>query len=76
MGMKIPKYIKKKIQERARFQGKANWLQQEIEEWCAKRNIELEYTGTHICLYTEPYAVAAGVIESIKNADGERREGE
>ena len=76
MGMKMPKYIEKKIQERARFQGKANWLQQEIEEWCAKRNIELEYTCTHICLYTEPYAVAAGVIESIKNADGERREGE
>lgn len=66
--MKIPKYIEKKIRERARHQGKANCLQNEIEEWCEKHNIELEHSGTHICLYTEPYAVAFGVIESIKNA--------
>ncbi len=74
--MKIPKYIEKKIRERARYQGKANCLQAEIEEWCEKRNVELEYTGSHICLFTEPCAVARGVIESIKHADGERREGE
>lgn len=76
MRMKIPKYIEKKIRERARYQGKANCFQMGIEEWCAKHNIELEYSGTHICLFTEPYAVALGAIEQIKNADGERREGE
>ena len=72
--MKIPKYIEKKINERARHQGKASCLQEEIEKWCAKHNVNLDYSGSHICLFTEPGMVAITTIEQIKNADGERKD--
>ena len=71
MSMKVPKYIEKKIRKRAMLQGAANVLQEEIEDWCAKHNIELEYSGTHICLYTEPGIVAIDTIERIEKHNAE-----
>ena len=64
--MKIPKYMKAKILKRATLQGKANSLQQDIEEWCMKHSIELDYEISHICLYTEPMMVALRTIKKIE----------
>lgn len=66
--MKIPKYMKKKIMQRAILQQKCNNLQIDIEEWCEKRGIELEYAVTHVCLYIEPSMVAQSTIEEIEKA--------
>lgn len=71
--MKIPKYIEKKIYDRAMAQRKASCLQGEIEEWCEKHNVELEYNISHICLFTEPDMVAIDTIERIKKANVERQ---
>ena len=43
----IPKYIQKKILRRAELQGKANILQSEIEEWCAKK-------GDRVVIFKHP----------------------
>ena len=72
--MKVPKYLEKKIFKRAEFQERASVLQNEIEEWCEKHNIELQYTISHVCLFNEPMMVALDTIESIKTADGERKD--
>ena len=74
--MKLPKYLEKKIFKRAELQERASVLQREIEEWCEKHNIELQYAVTHICLFNEPMMVALDTIETIKNAEVGRRDGE
>lgn len=66
--MKLPKYMREKILQRARLQGKANRLQLEIEEWCNKHGIEPEYAATHICLFIEPGMVALNTIREIEEA--------
>ena len=71
--MRVPKYLEKKIFKRAESQEMASVLQREIEEWCEKHNVELQYTFSHVCLFNEPMMVAFDTIESIKNADGERK---
>lgn len=64
--MKLPKYMRKKIIMRAKAQQTANNLQLEIEEWCEKNSVNLEYAITHVCLYTEPAMVALDTIERIE----------
>lgn len=64
--MEIPKYIKKKILDRAKLQRRANVLQQDIDDWCKSHGIETEYSKTHICLLTEPSMVAVSTIEEIE----------
>ena len=72
--MRVPKYLEKKIFKRAELQEKASVLQREIEEWCKKHDIELQYTISHVCLFAEPTMVALDTIEAIENAEGERKD--
>jgi hypothetical protein len=73
--MKIPKYIKQKIQARGEAQAKANSLQKEIEEWFEKRGLDIgTYQGSHVCLYTEPRMVALThfrILEYVESEDTE-----
>lgn len=72
--MKLPKYLEKKIFKRAELQERASVLQSEIEEWCEKHNIELQYTLSHVCLFNEPMMVALDTIQTIKDAEVERKD--
>ena len=64
--MKVPKYIEKKILQRAAAQMRANSLQKEIENWCKDHNIELTYCISHVCLFTEPGMVALTTKHDIE----------
>ena len=64
--MKLPKYMREKIMTRSVMQEKANRLQNEIEKWCEKHGVELEYCIAQVCLYVEPTMVALNTIESIE----------
>lgn len=66
--MRVPKYIEKKILKRAKLQERATILQQEIDNWCEKHNIELKYSVSHVCLFTEPMMVALHTINEIKES--------
>ena len=65
---KTPKYILDKIQQRAKYQARANKLTLEIDEYLEKNNIEFEYTISHVCLFTEP-AMVARVLTSKLTED-------
>lgn len=70
----IPKYIQKKVLRRAELQTKANSLQIEIEEWCAKKGIELSYSNTHVALYVEPIATFVQTEQEINEQYKQKEE--
>lgn len=64
--MRVPKYIKKMINDRYKAQRKANELQTDIECWFEAHNIDVEYTGTHVVLYTEPSTAKWAYLEALE----------
>ena len=64
--MRVPEYIKKMIKDRCRAQMRANKLQVDIENWFEAHNIDVEYSGTHIVLYTEPDTARSKYLEVLE----------
>lgn len=64
--MKVPKYIKKMINDRCKAQMRANELQIDIETWFEAHNIDVEYVGTHVVLYNEPGTAKWTYLEALE----------
>ena len=64
--MKVPKYIKKMINDRYKAQMRANALQIDIETWFEAHNIDVEYVGTHVVLYNEPSTAKWTYLEALE----------
>lgn len=71
--MKIPKYIKKMILDRATAQVKSNKLQDDIERWFEKHNIEVEWKDTHVGLYVEPQTTMVTYLEALQNIENKEK---
>lgn len=68
----IPKYIEEKIKKRCDYQQRANALTTDIEDWCAKNGLTLEYCISHVCLFTEPGMVMKHTISELNSQLEER----
>ena len=64
--MKVPKYIKKMINDRCKAQMRANELQIDIETWFEAHDIDVEYIGSHVVLYNEPDTTRWAYLEALK----------
>lgn len=69
--MRVPQYIKDMITQRRKAQARANVLQEKIETYFEKHGIEVEWTGTHVALYTEEVATERMYLDAIEGAEKE-----
>lgn len=67
--MKIPKYVKDKIYQRARLAGKYLELDDWICDWMQKHNIDSEYAlNGYVDTLCGTYVAARQCIEDIENS--------
>jgi hypothetical protein len=68
--MKIPKYIDKLIDRRARLAGDLMDVCLELDEWLDKNSVEVETEDTHsgVEIYVNPYDSAKRIRQAIREA--------
>jgi len=71
--MKIPKYIMRLIERRAKLATELTQASYELDEWLARNDIldsleEYDY-GTGVEIYVKPYDSAQRIIEAIEKKD-------
>ena len=68
--MKIPKYIAKLIDRRARLAGALMDVCWELDEWLDKNGVEAEMEDTHggAEIYVNPYDSAKRIRQAIREA--------
>ena len=68
--MKIPKYVEKLIDRRARLAGALMEVCWELDEWLDKNGVEAEMEDTHggVEIYTTPYDSAKRIRQVIREA--------
>ena len=66
--MKIPKYIEKKIDRRAKLASDLNSVDSELTKWLDNNKIEVETYDycTGVEMYANPYASAERIKEAIR----------
>lgn len=69
---KVPKHIIDKIIQRRKYQGKANKLTTEIDNYLKKNNIDFEYVCSHIALFCEPEMVEHELIKLLTDETYEK----
>ena len=70
---KVPKHIIDKINQRCKYQAKANKLTIQIDEYLKKNNIDFEYVCSHIALFCEPEMVAHELIKLLTDETYEKQ---
>lgn len=65
--MKIPKYVDKLIEQRAKLAIDLMSVSSELDDWLEKNNVPMgaDYTCTGCMIYAEPYAAAELVRKDI-----------
>lgn len=67
--MKVPSYIRKLIDSRARYASRYLDADSDITEWCELHNVKTEMISGHVETIMDPYGSSEQLIRDIENSN-------